>query len=309
MTDAGPLVSVIVPHLNDHEGLRACLASLAQQVDAPPHEVIVVDNGSVEPPEQVCAEVPGTVLLCEAEPGPGRARNHGAAVAAGSILAFLDADCRAGPRWLRTIVDRMAALPEVDVIGGRVTAVPRDPDRPNMVEAHEQVLGYRFRLYIERDGFTGTGNMAVRQAAFWRVGPFGGIDVAEDREWGQRAAALGIRPTYVDEMQITTPARADRDALRRKWDRHLAHEFGTVDSPGARVRYLLRAAAVAVSPLAEVGTIVVSPRLRGPRARVRAVAGTTWIRWYRARRMVSQVVHDTAAEPVWWNDHEVVAGR
>ena len=262
----------------------------------------MVDNGSAEPPEQVCAEVPGTVLLCEAEPGPGRARNHGAAVAAGSILAFIDADCWADPRWLRTIVDRFSASPDLEVIGGRVTAVPRDPRRPSMVEAHEQVLGYRIRLYIERDGFAGTGNMAMRRSVFLRVGPFGGIDVAEDRDWGQRATAMGIPAVYVDEMRIRTPARVDREALRRKWDRHLAHEFGAVRGVGGHLRYLLKSVAVAASPVVEIGTIAASPCLDGSRARISAVVGTTWIRWYRARRMVCLLMRGPTTEPVWWND-------
>ncbi|WP_108668661.1 glycosyltransferase [Euzebya rosea] len=297
MTDAGPLVSVIVPHLNDADGLRACLASLARQVDAPPHEVIVVDNGSVELPEQVCAEVPGTVLLCEAEPGPGRARNHGAAVAAGSILAFIDADCRADQRWLRTIVDRFAAAPEVDVIGGQVTVVPRRPGRPSMVEAHELVFGYRMRLYVERDGYTATLNMAVRRDAFRRVGPFGGRDIAEDRDWGRRATALGLRIAYVDDMRITTAARPDRTALRCKWDRLLSHDAAELGADRrARSWFLLRAVAVAASPPVEVLGILVSDRVEGPRSRWMAVLGTTWIRLYRARRMVSLLVRGNAAE-------------
>lgn len=297
MTGAAPIVSVVVPHLNDQEGLRACLASLAEQVDAPSHEVIVVDNGSAELPERVCAEVPGTVLLCEAEPGPGRARNHGAAVAAGSILAFLDADCRADPCWLRTIVDRFAAAPDLDVIGGPVTVVPRRPGRPSMVEAHEQVFGYRMRLYVERDGYTATLNMAVRRNAFHRVGPFGGRDIAEDRDWGGRATAMGLRMAYVDDMRVSTAARPDRAALRCKWDRLLSHDATELGvDRRARMRFLLRAVAVAASPPLEVLRIVASDRVEGTRARCMAVLGTAWIRLYRARRMVSLLVRGNGAE-------------
>lgn len=39
------------------------------------------------------------------------------------------------------------------------------------IAAYESVFAYRFKLYIERHGYSGTGNMAVFRRDFDRVGP------------------------------------------------------------------------------------------------------------------------------------------
>ena len=62
LAEAGkrPLVSVIVPHLDDTENLDSCLALLGQQAfPAGTIEIIVVDNGSKSGFEAICAVVDG----------------------------------------------------------------------------------------------------------------------------------------------------------------------------------------------------------------------------------------------------------
>ena len=103
-----PSISVVVPHMDQLDGLAACLESLeAQTLDRSLFEVIVVDNGSTCRPEAVIAQHPGVRLLEEPEPGPGPARNLGVNNAAGEILCFIDADCRAHPGWQRGFGTRL----------------------------------------------------------------------------------------------------------------------------------------------------------------------------------------------------------
>ena len=102
MTTPKPLISVVIPHLNQPEALKACLSSLETQSLARCFfEIIVVDNGSVSIPEDIVANHAGTRLLRELRPGPGPARNLGVRSAIGDIIAFIDADCRAHRNWLR----------------------------------------------------------------------------------------------------------------------------------------------------------------------------------------------------------------
>ena len=287
-----PRISVVIPHYNDEPALAVDLAALeAQRGDGVSFEVIVVDNGSARLPDAVCDRFPGVRLLSETTPGPGPARNRGAGEARGEILAFVDSDCCPDPGWILAI-DRAFADPATEIIGGDVCIAPADPGRMTVVEAYESVFSYRIRLYIERDSYTGTGNMALRPEIFAAVGSFAGIGVAEDMDWGRRATALGFRHTYVPEMRVRTPARRDFAELARKWDRHIAHFYAEnrarrISPASAQLRWLARTAMVAASPLGEVLTVARSDRVARLGDRGRALAGVTRLRLYRAGRMLS----------------------
>ena len=293
--DAPPRISVVIPHHND-EALGGCLAALAaQQGEGIPFEIIVVDNGSDMPPIETCAGFPGVRLLSEATPGPGPARSHGAANARGAIVAFIDADCRADPGWIAAI-DRAFGDPATQIVGGDVRIAPEDPGRMTVVEAYESVFGYRQKLYIERDGYAATCNMAVRREIFLAVGPFAGIGIAEDMDWGRRATALGYRHGYLPAMRVRTPARRDFAELARKWDRHIAHFYAENRArPAAQLRWLARAALIAASPLGETVTIARSDRLARAGDRGRALAGVTRLRLYRAGQMLRLALGADAA--------------
>lgn len=290
MTGAPPWISVVVPHYENPGGLRDCLAALAgQDAEGIPFEVLVVDNGSSEPPVALCAEFPETRLLLEPEPGPGHARTRGAAAARGAIVAFVDSDCCADPGWIAAI-HRAFTDPTITVAGGDVHIRLADPRRMTMIEAYESVFGYRMRLYVERDGFAATCNMAVRRDVFEAVGPFAGIGVAEDMDWGRRASALGYRPHYIPAMRVETPARESFGELARKWDRHIAHAYAERCRPGDTIRWVGRAALLVASPLAEVPRILLSDRLARSGDRARAFLCVTWVRLHRARQMLRLVL-------------------
>lgn len=284
--DETPRISVVIPHHDDPE-LGRCLAALAaQRDDGIPFEILVVDNGSAQPPVAACAAHPGVQLLAEPTPGPGPARTTGARAARAPVIAFLDADCRPDPGWI-TAIDRAFADPATQIVGGDVRIAADDPARLTVVEAYESVFGYRQKLYITRDGYAATCNMAVRREILAAVGAFAGLGTAEDMDWGRRATAMGYRHAYLPEMRVSTPARPDFAALARKWDRHVAHFWAeTRTRPAGRLRWLALTAAVAASPLAEIRTIARSDRLARPADRARALAGVTRLRLYRAGRML-----------------------
>ncbi len=120
-------ISVIIPTFNRPSALKHCLRSLA--VSDYPHdwfEIIVVNDGS-DPPAAV--SVPGRLtvrLLHQANAGPSAARNAGAAVASGDLLAFTDDDCEIDPGWLPALATEAASAP--GCLLGRAHAQPaRDP--------------------------------------------------------------------------------------------------------------------------------------------------------------------------------------
>ena len=290
------LISVIIPHLNQEAQLRRCLDSLhAQRGTTAPIEIIVVDNGSRRLPEEVCAAWPDVRLRAEPEPGPGPARNRGISEAKGDILAFIDADCHADPGWLAAI-EAAFRDPGTRIIGGDVQVGYADPGRPSFLEPYENIYSYRNNEHIA-EGFSGTGNLATLPRVAADVGPFAGIAVAEDRDWGLRAGARGHAIRYVPEMIVFHPARENFAALTQKWDRHIAHDFQKFHGRRfGRLLWLMRAVAVAGSPVFEVATVATSPRVGSARERWLAFLCLARIRLYRGRRMAALALRGDGRE-------------
>lgn len=298
-----PEISVVVPHLNQPDLLGICLASLAAQTLAPDRfEVIVVDNGSRALPAAEVAHFPFARLTVEPEPGPGPARNRGVALARAPVIAFLDSDCIADSGWLAALLAAFAAHPETKVLGGRVVIFAAGP-RPNVAEAFDLVYGIRQEVTIARHHFAATANLAVRREVFDAIGPFAGLAVSEDMDWGQRADAAGYPTRLAPAAVVRHPARDSMAALRKQWDRHVSH-FWSMRPKTARsaLLWLAHAAAIAGSPVAEIPRILGSDRLSGSRQRLDAFRGVVAMRLYRSRRMVEEALRpDAAARATRWN--------
>jgi glycosyltransferase involved in cell wall biosynthesis len=112
VTGPTPTVSVVIPCYNGARWLRLAVESALAQ-DHPALEVIVVDDGSSDDSLAIARAFAPRVRV-EARPHAGAcaARNHGAAVATGDLVLFLDADDALLPGALRTLceaIDRSGA--------------------------------------------------------------------------------------------------------------------------------------------------------------------------------------------------------
>jgi glycosyltransferase involved in cell wall biosynthesis len=300
MMQGQPLISVVIPHLNQPQALQSCLCSLdAQSLERSRFEIIVVDNGSNSIPEEVVTGHPGTRLLREPQPGPGPARNCGIKAAVGEVLAFIDADCRAHPEWLRSALKALRSSPERTILGGDVQIWRDDHTAYTAIEGYEGVFAYRFKLYIEQHGFCGTGNLVLRRRDFQKIGSFAGINFAEDIEWGRRARAAGYTFRYVPEMIVFHPARRSLRELYVKWDRHIQHFFNMAQGqPGWKLRWIARAVAVFGSPIVDFTKVLCSDRIRGVSTRLKAISILIKVRSYRSYKMLSLLRTSNA---VVWN--------
>ena len=97
-----PSVAVVVPAFNSELRIGRCVeACLAQSV--PPHEVVVVDNGSGDDTAAV-ARSAGAKVIVEPVRGSYRARNAGWRSTDAQIIAFTDADCVPETSWLEKLL-------------------------------------------------------------------------------------------------------------------------------------------------------------------------------------------------------------
>jgi glycosyltransferase involved in cell wall biosynthesis len=116
-----PFVSVVVCTLNRKELLRECLTSLLA-VDYPQsrREIIVVDGGSHDGTQEIATEFPQIRFAVEPHFGIAHARNKGAELARGAIVAYTDDDCIVGRSWLKNLVKGFQRSPQIMGVGGPV---------------------------------------------------------------------------------------------------------------------------------------------------------------------------------------------
>ncbi len=257
---APPLISVIVPHYNGPAGLDLCLQRLALQTyPGADFEIIVADNASPQGEAEIARIIDGRArLVVVAERGAGPARNGGVAAAAGSILAFTDADCLPEADWL---AQGVKALDDHDFVGGAMRVLTVDERRMTPAEAFECVFAFDNEAYVRKKGFTVTANLFCPREVFDQVDGFR-VGVSEDLDWSMRAGALGYRIGYAEGAVVGHPARRTWDELQSKWKRINAETYALfLTRRHGRLRWLLKSLLVPWSALAHTPRVLVSPRL------------------------------------------------
>lgn len=128
MVTPKPLVSAIICTHNRDRYLGLAIESLLAQ-DFSDFEIIVVDNASTDQTRTVVeSRLKDERLryIYESELGLSVARNTGAKIAYGEILAYLDDDAIASPHWLKTIYNAYRENPRLAIAGGKVTLIWTD---------------------------------------------------------------------------------------------------------------------------------------------------------------------------------------
>lgn len=229
LADVG--VTVVIPVLNEGPRLAALLDTLAAQVDAPPFEVLVVDNGSTDgSPDEVARHPLGATVMHEAERGPYAARNTGIAAARGTVIALTDGDCRPDPHWLAAGV--RAIEHGADLAGGAI--VQRSNPDPTVWERYDRATYLRQDRFIEEQGFAATANLFMRAAVPEAVGAFRPELVASgDLELCWRAREGGFTLVYAADAIVQ---HEPRTTLRTTWDLHrkLGSGFAELARAGRR---------------------------------------------------------------------------
>jgi glycosyltransferase involved in cell wall biosynthesis len=286
-------VSVVIPHLDDLTNLAAAVAAVRKQtLDPSRYEIIIADNGSRCGLDAVRRAAPGAVVVPVPERGAGPARNGGARVARGDVLAFTDSDCRPHVDWLER---GLQALGASDVVGGGIDVGVEDRTAMTPSEAFEALFAFDNRDYVERLGFSVTANLMVRKSTFEQVGPFRS-EVSEDVEWCRRATARGARLAYAHEARVIHPARRTWSVLERKWRRTNREAFALwLADGGSRSGWALRAVAVLASPTLHWLRVARSRALPDMRSRCAALGVLLRLRIARSGWMLRQVLSNSPA--------------
>jgi glycosyltransferase involved in cell wall biosynthesis len=124
-----PFVSVVVCSYNGAKTLPQCLDSLGK-INYPAYEIILVDDGSTDNTADIAAQFPHVRYIRQENHGLSHARNTGAAVAEGEVLAYTDSDCMADSDWLYYLIDTLLSGEYAGVGGPNVS-----PPAENWIQA------------------------------------------------------------------------------------------------------------------------------------------------------------------------------
>jgi glycosyltransferase involved in cell wall biosynthesis len=176
-----------------------------------PDEVLVINNASTDRTGEVARSLPGVHVIDEPRKGLVVARERGRREAAGDLLVYVDADCRAPLTWLERIERRFVRDSSLTALSGNYRFYDWDWWGRLLIRAYDFTLGPASHFLAKglRLGvvFYG-GNFAVRRAALDRVG---GFDTSiefhgEDTNIGRRLFARG-RVALAYECYLYTSAR------------------------------------------------------------------------------------------------------
>jgi succinoglycan biosynthesis protein ExoM len=285
-----PAISVCVCTFRRPELLERLLAALAAQADAPPFEVIVVDNDVRRSAAGVLAAAANEPRLdlrgaVEARQSIALARNCSVRLARGSWISFVDDDEAPVAGWLASL-HRAAVAARADGAAGPV--VPRLPPetpawivRAGLYERPRHPTGATVPV-----GELRTGNLLIRRETLLRgaapEGPFDsrfGLSGGEDSMLFISLAKGGARFVWCDEAAVfeTVPPARTRLRYLVKSAFGAGHVYARqeIASQGMRaVPWLLMrgAGAVGVGSTMALASLPLGPHRAAPWARI-AVTG------------------------------------
>ena len=251
-----PSVSVVVPTYRRPDALDATLSALdALDYPADQLEVIVVDDGSGDRTPEIVGGHPNVTYVEQANGGAATARNHGARVAKGELLLFVDDDILVEPSHLQhhlAVHDRHARA----LVNGEWEFAPAT------VAALQATPFGRYRLALEdrfrretrgeplpdgclRVDIVPSQDLSLSRELFWGIGGFDEdfpAAGAEDQEFSFRARDAGCALLRDPSIRLLhNDARVTLEQFCRREERsaatipHLARRYPDAD---AAVSYL-----------------------------------------------------------------------
>ena len=223
-SDRSPLVSVVIPVLNGEKFIARCLASIKnQQMRQGFYEVIIVDNGSTDRTHQLIGDAGFDFKHVET----GRVsalRNHGARLARGRYLAFLDGDVELSPGWLETGLQGLQDSAVVAIGGPR--RIPKDPTWVQEIW-HLQRSGRRSKTEATPVPWLFTMALMVRRETFNAVAGFNErLETGEDVDLGYR---LGLHGMILHHPAMEAIHWGEDPDLKTFWRKEVWRGMGTFE--------------------------------------------------------------------------------
>ena len=188
-----PCISVVIPHYNQNEFLVHALESVARQKYLP-YEVIVVDDGSDRPPQDLMDAFKDRlklqIILHQTNRGVSAARNKGISASTGSYIALLDAD----DLWGRDHLFRFAECAKQNNVFYYSAGAESQAFIRNTKQQPASPVCYKdnyFKQAVKNSMIVNSSSVVMHRKVFEQVGYFDtDLRVFEDMDFWMRAGRV-----------------------------------------------------------------------------------------------------------------------
>jgi len=208
-------ISIIVPVFNRPDEVEELLASLAKQTFKQPFEIVIVEDGSSNPCEEVVVrykELLDISYYFKSNTGPGDSRNYGMKLAKGTYFILFDSDCILPEDYLEKVV-KAIETEYVDCFGGPDQAHPS-------FSSIQKAINFSMTSFLTTGGVRGGSerldtfqprsfNMGISKTAFEASGGFSNIHPGEDPDLSIRLWELGFKTRLVQHAFVYHKRRID----------------------------------------------------------------------------------------------------
>ena len=222
--------SIIVPVFNRPDEVDELLQSLCGQT-IKDFEVIIVEDGSTKPCEEVCKKYEGQLDLkyfMKPNSGPGQSRNYGADRALGEWLIILDSDVVLPNGYLEAVektfnypLGPQGRLPEQELSTINSIAAFGGPDaaHPSFTPI-QKAISYSMTSFFTTGGIRGgkkkldkfyprSFNMGIRRDVYQQLGGFTKMRFGEDIDFSYRIVEAGHQTMLIPEAWVWHKRRTD----------------------------------------------------------------------------------------------------
>lgn len=196
-------ITVVIPTYNEESNIGRCIEAMNNQtMPRKDYEIIIVDWGSKDKTQAIARKM-GAKVIIQKSRGVGGARNDGAFIGHGDIIATTDADTLAPKDWLERIWKGFQDKKISGLFGPMYPIEEKGKYKLAFPIGNLMIyIASRTELHHNMCG----ANMAIRKKDFVKVGGFSDVPNCDDIEIYMRLKKIG-RVYFDGKMKMTYSTR------------------------------------------------------------------------------------------------------